>query len=378
MNGSGRTFEFPGNGLGVPAAWSQDKTKHPQQPAEPFALTSPSFRVCSLLCHRPVASRRLEIRGAENVTGGVATPGSPQATILEMMAFYAVIFPIFTLNDPQLSECFYRLHEIPGNQVSWRRPVDDPLEIPINLLPAATSFRTWMNHLISPRGNEPEWPWLLREMMIAEYSRQRALNYSYASEVFKNRDADDPTTATVAEKRKVRDLYHFCLKNHTGCFTISDTRYWLLGYEWPNQGRDRGRRADLVGLSADGGLVVFECKLMNSYGPFAAALEGLDYLACLTSTPNFEKIRDGFSKWRAIPTRVVPAGFESVQPDPARQHHVVVLTTNDYFKLYSQRSGRGGGWGEFVRLPEARLADPVTIRFAVTDFNTEKGIWVSS
>ena len=255
--------------------------------------------------------------------------------------------------------------------------MDDSLEVPISTAPASTSFRTWMNYLISPRGNVPEWPWLLREMLIAEFSRQRALNYSYASEVFKNRDADDPSTATVPEKRAVRDLYHRCLKDHAGCFTIDDTRYWLLGYEWPNQGRDRGRRADLVGLAEDGGLVVFECKLVNSYGPFAAALEGLDYLACLTSASNFVKIRIGFSKWRELPSRAVPPGVESVQPDSAKQHHVVVLTSNEYVALYGQRSGRGMGWNEFVRLGPGRAEDPVAIHFAETDFSEAHGSWVT-
>jgi hypothetical protein len=93
----------------------------------------------------------------------------------------------------------------------------------------------------------------------AEFRRQQAVGRCYAGEVFKYRDGDDPTRATSPEKRRVRDLYHVCLRQAAGCFRVGDTPYWLLGYEWPNQGRDKGRRADLVGLTAAGGLAVFEC-----------------------------------------------------------------------------------------------------------------------
>jgi hypothetical protein len=167
-------------------------------------------------------------------------------------------------------------------------------------VPYKTNFRRWMEYLNSPRGDTPEWPWLLRELLQDEFRRERRGGHCYAGDVFKDRDGEDPTLATAPEKRRVRDLYHACRIQTNGCFHIGNTPYWLLGYEWPNQGREKGRRADLVGLTAEGGLAVFECKVDgNSYGPFAAILEGLDYLACLTAETNFEKIRHGFSRWRA-------------------------------------------------------------------------------
>lgn len=243
---------------------------------------------------------------------------------------------------------------------------------------AASTFRAWMEHLTSPRGNVPEWPWLLRKLLIAEFTRQRAVGFAYAGDVFKDRDKEDPALATVPEKRQVRDLYHQCLKQTAGLFTVGDTPYWLLGYEWPNQGRDKGRRADLVGLTLDGGLVVFECKLDdNSYGPFAAVLEGLDYLACLTSTPNSEKIVQGFTKWLQKPEKPIPTAFQKVRPDFSRQHQVIVLATRGYFDLYGKRSGRGLGWSSFAGLDDSRDEDPVLIRFAETDYRSPTGSWVT-
>lgn len=244
--------------------------------------------------------------------------------------------------------------------------------------PTETSFRLWMDYLISPRGDVPEWPWLLRELLIAEFTRQRSIGFCYASEVFKDRDTGDPTLATIAEKRQVRDLYHFCLETTAGCFTIGNTPFWLLGYEWPNQGRDKMRRADLVGLTVDGGLVVFECKLSdNPYGPFAAVLEGLDYLACLTSKANSEKILEGFSRWLAKPNKVRPPGFETTRPDFARQHRVIVLATKGYFDLYGRRCGRGQGWSAFASLGAGRESDVVAFQFAETDFRTATGSWIT-
>ena len=244
--------------------------------------------------------------------------------------------------------------------------------------PPATSFRLWMKHLNSRHGNIPEWPWLMRELLAAEFTRQRAVGFAYARDVFKDRDQEDPTLAISPEKRQVRDLYHQCLRKTAGLFTIDDTPYWLLGYEWPNQGSEKGRRADLVGLNLDGGLVVFECKLDdNSYGPFAAVLEGLDYLACLTSTLNAEKIIQGFTKWSQKSEKTIPKAFHKVKPDFSRQHQVIVLATHGYFDLYRKRSGRGLGWSSFAELNERNDSDPVLVRFAQTDYQSPNGIWIT-
>jgi hypothetical protein len=232
-----------------------------------------------------------------------------------------------------------------------------------------------MTHLISPRGAEAEWPWLLREMLTAEYLRQRALGYCYAGEVFKDRDDDDHTAAVLPEKKAVKQLYHCCRQETGGVFRIVAEDFWLLGYEWPNQGSDRGRRADLVALNRQGGLVVFEGKLANnSYGPFAAVLEGLDYLACLASESNYAKIREGFTRWVSKSSVAVPEGFQAVLPSATATFEVIVLAPADYYGLYS-RSIRGIGWQALASLPASSSA--LSIRFAVSDFTSPAGAWAT-
>ena len=238
----------------------------------------------------------------------------------------------------------------------------------------STTFRDWMAYLTSPRGAVAEWPWLLRELLTAEYLRQRALDLCYAGGVFKDRDDDDPGVAVLPEKRAVRELYHRCRTETGGVLRIGTEAFWLLGYEWPNQGSDRGRRADLVGLNGQGGLVVFEAKLANNaYGPFAAVLEALDYLACLTSASNFAKVRDGFARWAAKPTVTVPAEFREVSPAAAARHEVIVLAPVDYYGLYT-RSVRGTGWQSFASLPASSV---LSVRFAVSDFISPVGAWAT-
>lgn len=244
-------------------------------------------------------------------------------------------------------------------------------------VPTSTSFRDWMGYLTSPRGAEPEWPWLLRQMLAAEYARQRSLGFCYAGEVFKDRDGDYPHTAVLPEKRAVKDLYHGCRLNAGRVFRIGEEPYWLLGYEWPNQGGDRekGQRADLVGLNATGGLVVFECKLENRYGPLASILEGLDYLSCLTSEPNFAKIAEGFRRWVSKPGFVRPEAFGSITPSRDSLHEVIVLASAAYYSQY-RTSPRGAGWEKLAALPPSPSAG-LSIRFAESDFASSQGQWVT-
>lgn len=244
-------------------------------------------------------------------------------------------------------------------------------------VPDRTTFRLVMDRVLARTGDLPEWPLVLNALLSLEFERQRDLGIAYAGEVFKNRDADDPALATSAEKRRVRDLFHLCHRESGGRLMIGNSAYWLLGYEWPNQGREKGRRADLVGLNPSGGLVVFECKLeRNPYGPFAAVLEGLDYLACLTSEANFRQIEDGFSSWVAKPGRVIPPGFERTAPSRTSRPEVVVMAPLAYYGLYSH-SDRGLGWDHFAEL-SASAPGPVAIAFAQSDFNSVAASWVTT
>jgi hypothetical protein len=214
-------------------------------------------------------------------------------------------------------------------------------------------------------------------MLTAEFFRQRDLGICYAGEVFKNRDRDYPHTAVVPEKKAVKDLYHGCRLNAERVFRIGEELYWLLGYEWPNQGGDKekGQRADLVGLSRVGGLVVFECKLKNSYGPLASVLEGLDYLSCLASGPNFAKVIEGFQQWVSGTGFVRPVVFGSISPLRDSPHEVIVLASADYYRQY-RTSPRGIGWEKLAALPPSPSAG-LSIRFAESDFATAQGRWVT-
>lgn len=239
-----------------------------------------------------------------------------------------------------------------------------------------SSFRQWMDLLKQPRGAEAEWPHLLRRVLTDTYLRVRESAGGYAGEVFKDRDDDFPVQAVLPEKKAVKDLFHHCRQTAGGVLSISNERFWLLGYEWPNQGGDkeRGRRADLIGLSASGGLVVFECKLENSDGPLTAVLEGLDYLSHLTNRPNFAKVGAGFDRWVGKLGKVRPSGFGAVSPSWDSSHEVVVLASQAYFAQH-RRSQRSPGWELFAALPTG-VSTPV-IRFAESDFTSAQARWVT-
>jgi hypothetical protein len=232
-----------------------------------------------------------------------------------------------------------------------------------------------MDLLKQPRGAEPEWPHLLRRIMTDTYRQLRQSESVYAGEVFKDRDDDFPVRAVLPEKRAVKELFHHCRGTTDGVVTVGAEPFWLLGYEWPNQGGDgeKGRRADLVGLNTAGGLVVFECKLVNNDGPLTAVLEGLDYLSHLTNWPNFAGIEAGFSRWARKPGKARPVGFETVSPLWDSPHEVVVLASPEYFAQH-RRSQRSPGWELFAALPTGP-SSPV-IRFAESDFTSAQARWV--
>jgi hypothetical protein len=117
-------------------------------------------------------------------------------------------------------------------------------------------------------------------------------------------------------------------------------------------------------MSRDGGLVVFEGKLAdNSYPPLSAVLEGLDYLACLTSEPNFVRLQEDF--WDlAEKVGKCPDGFNRIEPTRSARHTVVVTAPQEYYERYN-RSRRGQGWKDLA-LAGAETTSP-TIRFATAE-----------
>jgi len=231
-----------------------------------------------------------------------------------------------------------------------------------------TPFRSWMTRLCEPEGDRPEWPVLLCSMLQAELSRQQAVPRTYAGKTILISRIQHDYQKASGEKRAVYGLYHRCLEETGGRLTIGDNHYWLLSYEVPNQDNYQMRRTDLLGLNEAGGLAVFECKLGgNTYAPIAAILEGVDYLACLTSEPNFVRLQQEFWVLRND-IEHVPEGFQDVEPTGSAQHSVIVLAPEDYYGLYC-RSGRGRGWQDLNTT--SWRSSTLRVGFAVAELDQE-------
>lgn len=204
----------------------------------------------------------------------------------------------------------------------------------------ATRFRSWMSDLCKPDGDRPEWPLLFQWMLQEQLEREQAVDRIYGGERILIPRIDHDYKQATGEKRATYGLYHKCLHETSGCLNIGGELFWLLSYEVPNQDLHRMQRADLLGLTASGGLAVFECKLgHNRYAPISSLLEGLDYLASLTSNSNFDRLQAEFAHLRDSVGKI-PAGFENVQPSRGACHEVIVLAPSAYYETYD-RSGRG-------------------------------------
>lgn len=234
-----------------------------------------------------------------------------------------------------------------------------------------------MNCSREVKGNQPLWPWLLGATLDSEFQRQRSIALGYQGEVFKDRDNHNFQEGD-AERRMTASLYHRCLREADGCLNLGRERLWLLGYEWPNQGGNsqKGRRADLVGLRQSGGVVVFECKkASNSDPPLTAAIEGLDYLACLMREANFDKILAGFEKWTSKPNKSRPVGFAEVRPAPAELPSVIVLAPETYYSGRHAGSKRGHGWRDVASVGD-KFSKSFQIGFAAADFKSPAATWI--
>ncbi len=210
-----------------------------------------------------------------------------------------------------------------------------------------TRFRTWMTDLCKPDGDRPEWPLLMQWMLQEQLAKEQAVERTYDGKRILIPRHDHDYWEATGEKRATYGLYHNCLRETSGCLSIDGERYWLLSYEVPNQDSRRMQRADLLGLTLSGGLVVFECKLENNgYAPISSLLEGLDYLAALTSGPNFQRIQEEFPQLLNSIEKT-PEGFEDVRPTRGACHEVVVLAPSKYYETFSRskRGTNGGGLG---------------------------------
>ena len=247
--------------------------------------------------------------------------------------------------------------------------------------PTETFFRQLLSQLVDGRGDNPDWPLALLRAFEAEFHRERQVWYS-GQALFMDRDTFDHTKAVSPEKSQTRVLYNICRDEAHGCLAIEGEIYWLISFEVPCFGRRSHQCADLLGMNRHGGLVVFECKLENPYAPITATVEGLDYLSCLTSEPNFSRLQDEFETWRSKLGQILPAAFKDVQLNSSAQQEVIVLATPEYFQIYRldpskrRNSRRGEGWEEFARVATSASND-LRIRFAETDFSTTNANWVT-
>ena len=246
-------------------------------------------------------------------------------------------------------------------------------------------YRELMGQLDATKGPTPHWPIVLQHVLAAEFRRQQPSLTPYVGEVAIRRDDSSWEHLGKIEDRDVRRLFKTCEDETHSVFTISGEPFFLLGWQWPNQGNEKGRRADLVGMNSLGGLVVFEAKgAANSDTPFMAMLEGLDYLVHLTLAPNFAQIVAAVQQWKqAAPpeTPFAPPPFDRVEPSIEAPHEVVVLAPKEYFAMHTRSGeektpGRGHGWKELARRA-FDTAGPLRLKFAVTDFTTPTATWAT-
>ncbi len=227
-----------------------------------------------------------------------------------------------------------------------------------------------------PTKAPPEWPlqllWMYQEILRQEQEVPRC--YRGTSVLIDRTEAPpipnvDPAAPNQQkEKRATYGLYRKALEEQQGIFKIGERSYWLLSFENPSQDRRSKQCADLLGLSVDGGLCVFECKLAgNPYAPIAAVLEGLDYLACLTSRPNLGRIQREFQEIKSS-LGEPPEGFEQVAPRVEACHEVVVLAEPAYYAKYRDLD-RGTGENNMATI--RGVGDTVKIGFASAELDAE-------
>ncbi|HEV7281398.1 MAG TPA: hypothetical protein VGN57_14450 [Pirellulaceae bacterium] len=247
-----------------------------------------------------------------------------------------------------------------------------------------TIFRQVLNGLREPRGDAPDWPEILFTLIDREFRTGRRERVEYlGARVLVDRDEKDPSEAEAgSEKSVTRLLYQRCRASASATLTVGEDVYWLIGYEIPCFAKKSKQCADLLGLSRSGGLVVFECKIeKNSYAPITSAIEGLDYLTCLTAQPNFDRLCKEFEEWRAKPEQIASPEFARVVPRSDARHEVVVLGPKTYYDKFlpsvpgeSRRTLRGSGWEHFARLCQTRSGE-LRIGFAETDFGGTSAGW---
>jgi len=247
-----------------------------------------------------------------------------------------------------------------------------------------SAFRIWFeDYLRTLTGRRVEWPQLLRTMIREEINRIREHGQPYRGNVFIDRDhlaleyAERPDQHR--EDLSVYRLYRLVHQENQGSCSVDREPIWLVSCKVPNQGNQRQRVADLLGVRLDGSLVVFECKAAGMRGdtPLFALLEGLDYLGHLLIDKNFDRLRKGFLEWKVKQSSQdclskTPQGFELVDLNPNGHHSVIVLAPSEYYAAH-RRDSRDfeQGWELLSDRYWPSLPCGVRLDFAVTDYSNK-------
>lgn len=229
------------------------------------------------------------------------------------------------------------------------------------------------------RKAKPDYERIFRALLAAQFNAEMLVDRHY-------RGKDILIDRKNLEKKNTESERGACLglfqqvERQNGLLRIGADDFRLIGYEVPNQGSFRGRRADLLGTNKEGGLVLFECKLAgNSYGPFMAVLEGLDYLAALLNHENFQRIQEELER----------PFYDDDEPPPWTQldrnsvQEVIVLATGKYFERVKDDRVQDLGW-EVLNDCIIESTPAVRVRFASTEVSSDIGYdaarckWVSS
>jgi hypothetical protein len=247
---------------------------------------------------------------------------------------------------------------------------------------ADSQFREWFEHLRTLQGRRVEWPQLIRHLIKQEFERVRREGQPYKGpEVFIDRDEKawryKDHNRQTDEELLVYSLYREVHEKRWGLLDVEGEATWLLTCQVPNQAKQKKRCADLLGLRANGSLVVFECKVAKGKdSPLIAILEGLDYLAHLLIPANLEKLNRGFKNWRlkargGQSVSVVPPAFAEINIDADALHSVIVLAPKEYYDCHGGNSeGTEQDWYLISDRCWPKMQLPVGIDFAVTDFES--------
>jgi hypothetical protein len=242
-------------------------------------------------------------------------------------------------------------------------------------------FRNMFEHLRTLPGRRIEWPQLLRFVIEDELARMRKEGEPYVGEVFRDRDrhADrhEFHKGQHLEVVSVQRLYREVHRLGNGCLQLGDEDVLLISYNVPNQGGDRRRCADLMGLRLDGSLVVFECKGKdNADSPLVAVMEGLDYLGHLAIPANIASLKKDFDAWRkklrnASVLSKIPADFADVTIKPEARHAVIVLAPRSYFSIHlKDAKKKSQDWHLLSDRAWPGTVLSVGLDFAITDFKS--------